>query len=93
MEFVAHDGDEVVKAVSEGRIHPEVILMDYRMPRMNGIQAAEKVLRVAPETQIILATADDLVRGDATSAGLLFLLKPFSTVALVRAIEYALGRF
>jgi CheY-like chemotaxis protein len=92
VEFVAHGGGEIVKAVSDGDIHPDIILMDYRMPGMNGIQAAKKVLRFAPETQIILATADDQVRGDAVSAGLYFLLKPFSTPTLVRTIEDAVGR-
>ena len=92
VEYVAKGGDDIVKAVSEGGIHPDVILMDYRMPGMNGIQASKNVLRFAPETQIILATADDQVRGDALSAGLFFLLKPFSTPTLVRALEDAIGR-
>jgi CheY-like chemotaxis protein len=92
VEFVARDGDELVDAVSKGSIHPDVILMDYRMARMNGLEAAAKVLRIAPKTQIILDTADDLVRRDATSAGLFFLLKPFPTVALVKTIEDALAK-
>ena len=49
-------------SVLEDSIHPDLILMDYRMPTMNGMQAAEKILRVRPEIKIIIATADDSVR-------------------------------
>lgn len=88
---VAHDGDEIVRFVLEDSIQPDLILMDYRMPRMNGMQAAERILRVRPQTKIIIATADDSVRRDAISAGLFFIQKPFSISALARAIEEALS--
>src|SRR5579864_8922568 len=48
-ECVAYDGDEIVQLVLEDSVHPDLILMDYRMPTMNGIQAAERILRVRPE--------------------------------------------
>jgi two-component system, chemotaxis family, chemotaxis protein CheY len=91
LEFVAHDGSEAVRAVSDGSTRPDVILMDYRMPKMDGIQAAKEIRRFMPETKIILATADESVRRDAVSAGLFFLQKPFSTAALVGTIDHALG--
>ncbi len=88
---VAFDGDEIVQLVLDDSIHPDLILMDYRMPTMNGMQAAERILRAKPEMKIIIATADDSVRQDATSAGLFFIQKPFSTSALAKTIEEALG--
>ncbi|HZY95012.1 MAG TPA: response regulator, partial [Candidatus Bathyarchaeia archaeon] len=69
-DYVAHDGDEIVHAVLEEGIEADLILMDYRMPTMNGMQAAQKILRVRPEMKIIIATADDSVRQDAIVAGL-----------------------
>ena len=91
-ECVAYDGDEIVQLVLEDSIHPDLILMDYRMPTMNGMQAAERILRVRPEMKIIIATADDSVRRDAISAGLFFIQKPFSISALAKTIEEALRR-
>jgi len=94
---VAHDGDEIVQAVLEGSTHPDLILMDYRMPTMNGMQAAEKILRVRPEIKIVIVTADDSVKerdpGEQSiiSAGLFFLQKPFPTSALAKTIEDALS--
>ena len=90
-ECVAYDGEEVVQLVLEDSIHPDLILMDYRMPMMNGMQAAEKILCVRPEIKIIIATADDSIRRDAISAGLFFLQKPFAISALGKTIEEALG--
>jgi CheY-like chemotaxis protein len=91
-ECVAYDGDEIVQLVLEDSIHPDLILMDYRMPTMNGLQAAERIRRVRPEMKIIIATADDSVRRDVTAAGIYFLQKPFSISALSRMIEEAVGR-
>jgi DNA-binding NtrC family response regulator len=88
---VAHDGDEIAQAVLEDSIHPDLILMDYRMPTINGMQAAEKILSVRPEIKVIIATADDSVKQDAISAGLFFLQKPFSIAALANAINDALS--
>jgi CheY-like chemotaxis protein len=88
---VANDGDEIVQLVLEDSIHPDLILMDYRMPTMNGMQAAGKILRVRPEIKIIIDTGDDSVRQDAISAGLFFMLKPFSISALAKTIEEAIG--
>ena len=88
---VAHDGDEIVQLVLKDSIRPDLILMDYRMPTMNGIQAAGKILHVRPGIKIVIATADDSVRQDAISAGLFFMLKPFSISALAKTLVVALG--
>jgi DNA-binding NtrC family response regulator len=61
------------------------------MPKMNGMEAAEKIQRERPEIKIIIATADDSVKRAAISADLFFLQKPFFTSALAQAIEDALG--
>ncbi|MGH9918285.1 MAG: response regulator, partial [Nitrososphaerales archaeon] len=90
-EYVAHDGDEIVRAVLADGIHPAVILMDYRMPAMNGMQAAERILRARPEIRIIIATADDSVRREVIAAGLFFIQKPFSGKELAKAIEDSLA--
>jgi CheY-like chemotaxis protein len=88
-EYVAHDGTEIVQAVSDGSIHPDLILMDYRMPKMNGLEAAEKLRVLRPDLKIIIATADDSVRQATISAGLMFIQKPFSMRVLAKTIENA----
>jgi CheY-like chemotaxis protein len=86
IECIAHGGDEIVQAIVDGK-HPDVIIMDYRMPEMNGLQAAETILKEMPNVKIIVASADDSIKQAALSAGLFFLPKPFSTSSLQRLLE------
>lgn len=85
--IIAHDGKEIVREVVCNGRSPAVILMDYRLPLMNGLEAAERISQVRPDIKIILATSDESVKSKAESAGFGFLKKPFSLEALVRAIH------
>jgi two-component system chemotaxis response regulator CheY len=90
--LTANDGDEIVSQVLYGHeAAPDVILMDYRMPKMNGLDAAKKILRNRPGVKIIMSTADDSVKQEAISAGMTFLQKPFSLDELASAIRKSLG--
>ena len=77
---------EVVAQASTGRLalerirvrHPDVVLMDVRMPDLDGIAATRRLLAAAPEVKIIILTTfeqDDYIFGaiDAGASG--FLLK------------------
>jgi|SRR5579862_1550860 len=90
-EFVAHDGTDIVQAISQGKVHPELIIMDYRMPIMNGMDAARRILKENPNIRIIIASADDSIEGAAISAGLIFAQKPFSRAQLAALIQKALS--
>lgn len=69
-------------AVNAGTIKPDVVIMDYRLPGMDGIRAAKELLRKVPETKAVITTADDTIRAKAEASGLYFLQKPFSTSTL-----------
>jgi CheY-like chemotaxis protein len=90
--LVASDGDEIVNQVLDATdAAPDLILMDYRLPKMNGLTAAKAILRKRPVIKIIISTADDSIRQEAISAGMTFLQKPFSLDELARAIAESLG--
>jgi DNA-binding NarL/FixJ family response regulator len=63
--FGMRDEVEVVGSASSGddapelarRLTPDVVLMDYRMPGLNGAEATGAVLEAAPETKVICLTA------------------------------------
>jgi DNA-binding NarL/FixJ family response regulator len=66
----AIDGGEVVQRMME--THPDVIVLDFQMPVMNGLQAAKEIAKVAPEVPVLLCTAHlsmDLV-GEAQRVGI-----------------------
>lgn len=85
---VAHDGAEAVDLVDEQR--PDVVLMDLRMPIMNGIQATRKIQEKFPETRVLVLTTydDDGWVFDAIRAGADgYLLKDTPREQLIAAIK------
>ncbi len=80
------DGSSLVRALTEDHNSFDVIIMDYRMPEMNGIEAAKIIRRHRNGTKIILTTGYD-VKEEAQGAGLLYLQKPFSIDALAKILD------
>lgn len=91
---------EVVAEAGNGRdgvarvldLHPDVVLMDIRMPVMDGIEAAGKLRASAPETPVVMLTAFDTDEFivDALHAGAMgFLLKTIEPEGLVSAVRAA----
>jgi NarL family two-component system response regulator LiaR len=86
----ARDGEEAILQCD--REHPDVVLMDLMMPRMNGIEATEVIKERFPEVQVIALTsfAEKELIQDALQAGAVsYLLKDVSSEELARAIRAA----
>jgi DNA-binding NarL/FixJ family response regulator len=87
----AADGEEAV--VAARRYHPDVVLMDIRMPRLDGLAATRQVLEVPPEAhrpRVLMLTTFDLDEYvfDALRAGASgFLLKDAPAAELVAAVR------
>ena len=84
----AADGSEVEHAVAEHQ--PEVVLMDIRMPGMDGLAATEIVRARDPSPEVIVLTtfdADDHVLSALRAGASGFLLKDTSPADIVRAIR------
>lgn len=83
-------------AVEASRIHkPEVIVMDIRMPEMDGIEAAQQIINEHPCAILFLtALSDETLVEQASDAGALaYLMKPFRKEDLAPALEVAVRRF
>lgn len=52
----AIDGLDAVEKARE--LQPDVILMDISMPRLNGIEAAQRILAIAPQSKILFVTVE-----------------------------------
>jgi AmiR/NasT family two-component response regulator len=89
----ARDGFEAVKLAS--KLKPDLILMDIKMPKLDGIEAAKRINqeRVVPII-IITAYSDEKFIEGAKEAGVTaYLLKPIDEKDLAPAIEIAYGTF
>lgn len=83
----AFDGVQAIEMYQEMDEKPDVVLMDQRMPRMDGITATKKLLEVDPAIKIIFLSADDALRPRALKAGAEhFLAKPISMNVLIEMI-------
>ena len=87
----ASDGEQAVKLVTEHK--PDLLVMDIKMPNMDGITAAEKL--AGTKTPIVLLTAfsqKELVDRASEAGAMAYVVKPFTPNDLLPAIEIALSR-
>jgi DNA-binding NarL/FixJ family response regulator len=88
----AADGRRAVALATEEQ--PELALVDFRMPRLSGLDLVAALREIAPETRIVVYTADadEQIASDVLAAGATALvLKEAPLADLVRALEAALG--
>lgn len=75
----AFDGKQAVEMFQTLKNKPEVIIMDQRMPRMNGVKATREIKQIDPRVRVIFLCADDAAKKEAVAVGAdLFLVKPMS---------------
>ena len=88
---VVGEASDGTSALAQAKaLHPDVILMDVRMPGMNGIEATERIARECPGTRVLILTTFDL--DEYAFAGLRagasgFLLKDTRPTELAEAIR------
>ena len=84
----ANSGEEVVARAAE--LQPDVILMDIKMPGMNGIEATREILQVSPHIAILVVTMfedDDFVFAAMRAGARGYLLKGANQMETLRAIR------
>ena len=88
----ARDGEEAVELARA--TEPDIILLDVKMPVLDGIEAARRILqeRAVPILLLTAYTEEKLVRRAADTGVFAYLVKPFSANELVPAIETAVAR-
>ena len=90
----AGDGEEAVRLVEE--LRPDLVVMDVKMPKLDGISAAEQINANGNIAPVVLLTAfsqRELVERAAEAGALAYVVKPFTPADLIPAIEIALSRF
>ncbi len=57
--FEAADGAEIIRYLAENENHPDIILMDLKMPNLNGVEATKLIQKQFPDIKIIALTSYD----------------------------------
>jgi AmiR/NasT family two-component response regulator len=86
-------GDEAVRLVRE--LVPDVVILDVKMPGMDGLAAAREI-NITRESAVLILTAfsqRELIEQARDAGALAYLVKPFQRSELIPALEVALGRF
>lgn len=89
----AGDGEQAVQLAEE--LRPDLVILDIKMPRQDGIKAASQIAakRIAPVVMLTAFSQRDLVEQARDAGAMAYLVKPFSKRDLVPAVELAISRF
>nr|WP_308163939.1 response regulator [Nonomuraea sediminis] len=88
----AGDGEQAIQLATE--LRPDLIILDVKMPVLDGISAAERIVadRIAPCLILTAFSQRDLVERARDAGAMAYLVKPFTKSDLVPAIEMAVSR-
>ncbi|UPK77166.1 response regulator [Nocardioidaceae bacterium SCSIO 66511] len=89
----AADGEQAVQLAED--VRPDLVVMDIKMPKLDGIAAAERIAsqRIAPVVMLTAFSQRELVERARDAGAMAYLVKPFSKTDLVPAIEMAVSRY
>ncbi|HEU5475295.1 MAG TPA: response regulator [Actinophytocola sp.] len=89
----AADGEEAVRLATE--LRPDLVILDVKMPKVDGIDAASTIAgkRIAPVVILTAFSQRELVERARDAGAMAYLVKPFAKHDLVPAIELAVSRF
>jgi AmiR/NasT family two-component response regulator len=100
VEMLQEAGYDVVGAASDGReaielaksLKPDLAILDVRMPVLDGISAAEKIISISPVLMLTAFSQKDLVERARDAGAMAYVVKPFTINDLVPAIEISISR-
>ena len=89
----AADGEQAIALAEE--LRPDLVVLDVKMPKLDGIAAAQRIAgeRIAPVVILTAFAQRELVERARDAGAMAYLVKPFTRNDLVPAIEMAVSRF
>ena len=88
----AADGESAIRLAEE--LRPDLVVMDIKMPILDGISAAERIARarIAPVVLLTAFSQKELVERARDAGAMAYVVKPFTSADLIPALEIALSR-
>ena len=102
-EMLEEEGYDVCGEVGDGAaavqqakaLRPDLVILDVKMPVLDGLSAAEQIVseRIAPVVILTAFSQRDLVARAREAGAMAYLVKPFTKADLMPALEMAMARF
>jgi response regulator NasT len=86
----ATNGEEAVALAQE--LKPDLVILDVKMPKLDGISAAETIVKLSPVLMLTAFSQKDLVERALDAGVMAYVVKPFTINDLIPAIEIATTR-
>ena len=86
----ATNGSEAIALATEHR--PDIAILDVKMPVLDGISAAEKIISIAPVLMLTAFSQRELIERARDAGVMAYVVKPFTVGDLIPAIEIAISR-
>ena len=86
----ATNGEEAINLAKE--LKPDLAILDVKMPKIDGITAAESIVEISPVLMLTAFSQKDLVERAVDAGVMAYLVKPFTVNDLLPAIEIAITR-
>ncbi len=103
VELLTSEGYEVIGEAGDGEqalamareLEPDLVVMDVKMPKMDGISAASAIAeeRIAPVVMLTAFSQRELVERAREAGAMAYVVKPFDASDVVPAIEVAMARY
>jgi two-component system chemotaxis response regulator CheY len=93
-EIAGEAGDGVAAISTYASTHPDIVLMDITMPKMEGIEAVEHIVREHPDARIVMVSSvgyQDNILSALQKGARHFVQKPVKPEALYEIIRYVLN--
>jgi response regulator NasT len=100
VEMLSESGYEVVGQASNGQeaidlakeLKPDLAILDVKMPILDGISAASKIIEISPVLMLTAFSQRDLVERASDAGAMAYVVKPFTINDLIPAIEISISR-
>jgi two-component system chemotaxis response regulator CheY len=93
-EVAGEAGDGCTAITEYERVHPDLVLMDITMPQMEGIEAAERIVRQHPQARVVMVSSvgyQENIVAALQKGARHFVQKPVKADVLYEVIRYVMG--
>jgi DNA-binding NtrC family response regulator len=83
LSFTALDGPDAIEKFKKANPRPVIVIIDYRLPSMSGLDVMRKILAIEPLTKVIFVSGDDSIQHESIDSGAAVFLKKPANIKLI----------